>query len=58
MAMGGDGRRNGKLREMEGAKRRQGTTARPRRQLDGKGQRDGDSTTMEQYAFNVHIAMQ
>ena len=55
--MGGDGRRNGKLREMEGAKQRQGT-ARPRRQLDGKGRRDGDSTTMEQYAFNVHIAMQ
>ena len=55
--MGGDGRRNGKLREMEGAKQRQGT-ARPRRQLNGKGRRDGDSTTMEQYAFNVHIAMQ
>ena len=31
---------------MEGAARRQGT-ARPRRQLDGEGQHDGDSTTMD-----------
>ena len=44
--MGGDGRRDDELRVMEGAARRQGT-ARPRRQLDGEGRRNGDSTTMD-----------
>jgi hypothetical protein len=44
--MGGDGRRDGKLRVMEGAARRQGT-AGPRRQLVGEGRRDDDLTTMD-----------
>ena len=44
--MGGDGRRDGKLRVMEGAARRRGTV-RPRRQLDGEGRHNGDLTTMD-----------
>ena len=44
--MRGDGRRDGELRMTEGAARRRGP-ARPRRQLDGEGRHDGDSTTMD-----------
>jgi len=44
--MGSDGWRDDESRVMEGAERRRGMV-RPRRQLDGKGRRDGDSTTME-----------
>jgi hypothetical protein len=46
MAMGSDGRGDGKLRVMEGTARR-GGTVRPQRQLDGEGRRNGDSTTMD-----------
>ncbi len=42
--MGGDGRRDGKLTVMDSATLRRWTV---RRQLDGKGQRNGDSTTMD-----------
>ena len=44
MAMGGDGRRDGKLMVMDGAVL-WGWTAR--RLLDGEGRRNGDSTTMD-----------
>jgi hypothetical protein len=44
--MGGDGLCDGELRVMEGAARWRGT-ARPRRQLNGKGRRGGNSTTMD-----------
>ncbi len=44
--MGGDERRDGELRVMDGAARRQGM-ARLRRQLDSEGRRDGDSMTMD-----------
>ena len=47
VAMGSDGRRDGKLRVMEGAARR-GGTARPRRRLDFEGQCDGDLTMMDE----------
>ncbi len=42
--MGGDGRRNGELTVMDGTALWRWTA---RRQLDGKGQRDGDSMTMD-----------
>ncbi len=42
--MGGDGRRDGELRVMDGAVLRQWMA---QRQLDGKGRHDGDSTTMD-----------
>ncbi len=42
--MGGDGRRDGKLTMMDGAVLRQWMA---RRQLDSKGWRNGDSTTMD-----------
>jgi len=44
--MGGNERRDGKVRVMDGAARRRGTV-QPQWQLDGKGRRDGDSTTMD-----------
>jgi hypothetical protein len=40
--MGGDGRRDGELMVMDGAALRRWTA---RRQLDGEGRRNGDSTT-------------
>jgi hypothetical protein len=43
--MGGDVQRDGEYWVMEGVARRRGTV-RPRRQLDGKGRHDGDSTSM------------
>ncbi len=42
--MGGDGRRDGELMAMDGAALRRWTA---RRQLDGKEQRDGDLTMMD-----------
>ncbi len=42
--MGGDRWRNGELTVMDGAALRRWTA---RRQLDGKGRRDGDSTMMD-----------
>jgi hypothetical protein len=43
--MGDDGRRDGEKRVMEGVARRQGT--QPRRQLDGEGRHDNESTMMD-----------
>ncbi len=42
--MGGDGRRDGELTVMGGVAQRRWTA---RRQLDGEGRRDDDSTTMD-----------